>query len=192
MDRYGYLLSKYISKFFVIHLGILFCICIIVNFHIDTLRGDDYKILKEFETYLAILGIVLLVPIFEPEQSEKIRELVRSKPIALWKVYLGRLLISNVILFLTISFFVMKVKINNPEIDEKILFFITIAENLFLGSVGLLGSAISKKSLVGYAMAVVMLILRPMGIGIGPLIIGMFILTVILQIIAILIGIYTE
>lgn len=114
------------------------------------------------ENYVSTVGIILLVPIFAPEEDKEINEIVFSKPMPQFKVYVIRILISLISIFALISVFAFILKYNNC--DFPILKYIlgTFSSAMFLGSVGLFLSAAAESTIVGYMASVGYLILNMM------------------------------
>lgn len=112
------------------------------------------------ENYVAIIGIILLVPIFAPEEAREIDEIVVSKPMSQFIPYLVRIILSLVIIFVLVVFFILTLKYKGcdfPFIEYMLGAFLSA---VFLGSVGLCSSAISGSTILGYMASIGYLILN--------------------------------
>lgn len=109
--------------------------------------GDTARTL---EMYVALIGIVLLPPVFSPEQSKDVRELVSSKYTRGSSVYLLRLAGNALILAALLLCYVLFLKANNCNFPAVHYFLGTFAESLFLGGLGLFFYGLSDQLVVGY------------------------------------------
>lgn len=114
------------------------------------------------ENYVSIIGIILLVPVFAPEEEKEIDEIVVSKPVSQLKVYAYRVIISLVSIFFLLGAFMLILKYNNCEFSFIKYMFGTFLTAMFLGSIGLIFSAISTSTIFGYMVSIGYLILNMM------------------------------
>lgn len=101
------------------------------------------------EMCIALIGVVMLTPIFQSEQNEDIHDLVSSKQMDTSLVYLIRYFYSLVFIIIMIVLFCIYMKFCNSEITLSLMLG-TIAEAIFLGSLGLCTSAITKQTTIAY------------------------------------------
>lgn len=107
------------------------------------------------EVLVSLIGIILLTPVFAPEQKTEIREVVESKYTSYISVCILRTVTLLGISFLLITFFVLFMQASGCQITLSKYIFGTFAESLFLGSMGLLAYGISNNIAVGYMMPTV-------------------------------------
>lgn len=115
---------------------------------------DPMKTAKVLEMFVALLGIILLTPIFLPEQNKEIRDLVETKYTSTVTVHCIRLLEAVFFLFLFIGVYVVVLKYNNCIFPELKFFFGTLAEAVFLGGVGLLAYSIFDQIAIAYMLPI--------------------------------------
>ena len=101
------------------------------------------------EMFVALIGIVLLSPVFQPEQNAEIADLVASKFISTSKVYLTRIAYSLIIIIVFILCFIFLMKINGSQVSQWMAFG-TIAEATFLGSIGMVTAAAAGNTAIAY------------------------------------------
>ncbi|HAG45108.1 MAG TPA: ABC transporter permease [Clostridium sp.] len=112
------------------------------------------------ENYVSIIGIILLVPIFAPEEEGEIDEIVASKPMLQFIPYAVRIILNLVIIFVLVGSFTLILKYKGcdfPLIKYMLGAFLLA---VFLGSVGLCSSAISGSTILGYMASIGYLILN--------------------------------
>ncbi len=112
------------------------------------------------ENYAAIIGIILLVPVFAPEEAKEIDEIVVSKPMSQFIPYLVRIILNLVIIFVLVGSFTLILK--HKGCDFPLIKYIlgTFLSAVFLGNVGLCSSAISGSTILGYMASIGYLILN--------------------------------
>ena len=102
------------------------------------------------ENYVAIIGIVMLVPVFSLEQSKEIDEIVSSKALSQVIVQLIRILMSIIgIVVLIIGFVNVLIYLgcNFPVVEYIIGSF---ASAMFIGSLGMFFSNLFNNTIIGY------------------------------------------
>ncbi|WP_454054811.1 hypothetical protein [Clostridium sp. Marseille-Q7071] len=112
------------------------------------------------ENYVAIIGIILLVPIFAPEEEREIDEIVASKPMSLFIPYTVRIILNLVIIFVLVGSFILILKHKGCDFPLIKYMLGTFLSAVFLGSVGLCSSAISGSTILGYMASIGYLILN--------------------------------
>lgn len=110
---------------------------------------------KVLERYTALIGIVMITPVFLPEQDKDLRELVYAKYMNGASVYLVRLLGNTLILAVFLGGYLFMLRQNNCSFPILKYYLGTGAEILFLGSIGLFFYGLSDNLIAGYMAAVV-------------------------------------
>ena len=108
---------------------------------------------KVLERYVALLGIILIIPVFLPEQDKNLRDLVYAKYRSASSVYLWML------------------RRGNCTFPTAAYFLGTYAEMLFLGSIGLCCYGLFDHLVAGYMASMVYYITA---LGSGPKYLKMF------------------
>ncbi|WP_443659478.1 hypothetical protein [Clostridium algidicarnis] len=114
------------------------------------------------ENYVSVIGIILLVPIFAPEEATEINEIVTSKSMSQCKIYGVRIIIGLISIFILVTAFTLMLKHNNCDFPLLKYILGTFLSAIFLGSVGLFTSAISGSTIFGYMGSIIYLILNIM------------------------------
>ncbi len=107
-----------------------------------TINLDSKAAAVPLEMLISTIGIILLVPIFQPEQDDEIKDIIASKYIDSTYIHFIRLtytVIGIIVLVLIFSLFML---LCGCEITIALICG-TIADAMFLGSIGLLTSAIT-------------------------------------------------
>lgn len=105
---------------------------------------------KVLEMYAALIGIVLLPPVFLPEQDPQIRDLISVKYLNSSVVYLVRILGNIAVLILLLGCYVGMLAYNQCEFPVVRFFFGTLMQSLFLGGLGLFFYGLCDNPVVGY------------------------------------------
>lgn len=139
-------------------------LCLLTPLFIGTANLDLNSAAMPLEMFVSLIGIVLLTPVFQPEQNEEIHDLVSSKYCNIGKVYLIRTLYSVVVVILLICLFTVYMQTRGSDVTI-ILVFGTVANATFLGSMGMLTSALTGNTVIGYMPP---FLYYALNIGMGP------------------------
>lgn len=139
-------------------------LCLLTPLLIGTANLDLKSAAMPLEMFVSLIGIVLLTPVFQPEQNEEIHDLVCSKYCNIGKVYLIRTLYSVVVVILLICLFTVYMQTRGSDVTI-ILVFGTVANATFLGSMGMLTSALTGNTVIGYMPP---FLYYALNIGMGP------------------------
>lgn len=159
MERY-LKIAKVNLKFNLIpHIIIGIFLCILSPFIIGVKNLDSFSTAKVLDMYISLLGIVLLTPIFLPEQDKNINDLIKSKKENLIVNYSVRLLELIIFLVIIIFLFLIYLKIENCTFDFFKYFYGTISNCIFIGGLGILVYSILDNITVGYMVPILYYIL---------------------------------
>ena len=111
------------------------------------------------EMLISIIGIILLVPIFQPEQDDEIKNIVASKYIDSTYVHLIRVAYSIIGIILLVLAFSLFMFVCGCEITIELIGG-TIADAMFLGAIGLLTSAITSNMPVSFMIPLLYYVLN--------------------------------
>ena len=139
-------------------------LCLITPLLIGTANLDQNSAAMPLEMFVSLIGIVLLTPVFQPEQNEEIHDLVSSKHCSTEKVYLIRTLYTVGVVGLLICLFVVYMQTQGSDVT-MILVFGAAANAIFLGSMGMLVSALTGNTVIGYMPP---FLYYALNIGMGP------------------------
>ena len=139
-------------------------LCLVTPLLIGTANLDRNSAAMPLEMFVSLVGVVLLTPIFQPERHEEIDDLVSSKYCSTAKVHLIRTVYSAGIAALLICVFTVSMKLQSCDVTP-VLALGAIADALFLGSMGMLTSALTGNTVIGYMPP---LLYYALNIGMGP------------------------
>lgn len=125
---------------------------------------DEFSSAMVLERYVALIGIILLTPLFMPEQNKDIAELVDSKSTSYLTIILMRLLISLIVLLVLVSIMVQIMIYNGCHFPAGKYISGAFITALLLGSLGFAGAGISGNVIAGYLLSVCYYILNT-GVG---------------------------
>lgn len=117
-----------------------------------TTNLDSKAAAVPLEMLISIIGIILLVPIFQPEQDDEIKDIIASKYIDSTYVYIIRVAYSVVGIILLVLIFSLFMLLCGCEITAELVCG-TIADAMFLGAIGLLTSAVTNNLPVSFMVS---------------------------------------
>lgn len=109
---------------------------------------------QPLEMLLSLAGVLLLTPIFLPEQDENIRDLIRSKRTDYLAVCALRVAYSTVALALLIGGFTLFMRACESAVGWQ-HFFGAFVSAFFLGVLGFAGAGVAGNVTVGYMVAMI-------------------------------------
>lgn len=125
---------------------------------------DAMQSAQVLEYYVALIGMVLLPPIFLPEQNKDIRDLISSKHTKIQWIYGVRVVQAMVILAVFLGIYILLLKSGGCTFEGIKFYLGTLAEMLFLGGIGILAYSLSDQVVIGY-MAPMVYYLAAFGSG---------------------------
>jgi len=146
--------KKYLKHNFRHHFAMAVAILLLTTLFFG-INGLDAKAAAiPLETMVALTGIVLLVPVFAPEQEPEIRDVVEAKYTWHLGVCILRAVVSIVANFMLILLFVLYMKAMDCKIPALKYGCGTFAGSLFLGALGLFAYGVSENIAVGYMLPI--------------------------------------
>lgn len=103
--------------------------------------------------YVVIPGMLLLLPIFLPEQDHAIRDLIRSGYTSMESIYLIRILLNVLVMIILTAVFLKALQMGDCQFSFFRYFFATLCGMVFLGGLGILAYALSDNPVIGYMAA---------------------------------------
>lgn len=104
---------------------------------------------QPLEVIISLIGVIMMTPVFLPEQNESIRDVVRSKKTPYLLVCMLRLIFSMMIMTVFIALFVVYMKHSSSDVSFR-HFLGTVASAAALGAIGFFASGISNNIIIGY------------------------------------------
>ena len=111
---------------------------------------DAAQSAKVLETYVALVGILLFVPVFLPEQDRNLWDVIKTHYTKITTVYLTRILLSFLFSALLILVFLLVMQAGNCEMEPVKYYFGTMAEVIAFGGLGVFAYAVTDNLIVGY------------------------------------------
>lgn len=100
--------------------------------------------------YAVLPGMILLIPVFFPEQNQDIRDLIRSKYTSTGSIYLIRILLSALVMVLLTAAFLWMLKRGGCSFPAGKFFPAALSGMIFLGGLGAAAYALSGNPVIGY------------------------------------------
>lgn len=116
---------------------------------------DTAQSAQVLEMYVALIGIILLVPLFWPDQDSNIRDLIYSKAVPAAAHQLVRLLEAFAILAALTGIFVLVMIKGGCSFPAGEYYLGTLAEAVFLGGLGVLAYGFTDVLAIGYMVPMV-------------------------------------
>lgn len=125
---------------------------------------DSQASATPLEMSVVLVGVLLITPIFAPEQNRDIRDVVESKYLDHEGVYMIRAVMAIVLTLIMVSLFVVIMKFNGCDVGLSHVLH-TFSSSLFLGGIGFMASGLSDNLTVGYMSAMLYYALNLTGAG---------------------------
>ena len=106
------------------------------------------------EMFISLVGVALLTPVFQPEERKEIDDLVSSKYVEMRLIYLIRVAIAVLFIAGLVGAFTFYMRIRLCGVSW-LLFAGTVADAVFLGSLGMITAALAGNTVVGYMVPLV-------------------------------------
>lgn len=163
MERYCQIEKMNIMHYTLPHVFVcIFLLCISpLLMGVENLTAADAA--KVLERYVALIGIIMLTPIFIPEQDKSIRELVYVKYTKSTHVYLIRMTGNILILAVFLGVYIFMLRQNQCEFPVLRYYFGVFAEILFFGGLGLFFYGLADNLVIGYMAPMVYYIIATGG-----------------------------
>ena len=129
-------------------------IVLLIPVIVGTANLDMYASAVPLEMFVSLIGIVMLTPVFAPEQNADINDLISSKYVSIIKIYLIRTVYSIIILALFIGLFCVYMGIRNCDVTLGLMAG-TLSDAIFLGSLGMITSSICNNTVIAYMIPLV-------------------------------------
>lgn len=115
---------------------------------------NQYQAGQILDVYFSLLGIVLLTPLFMPEQNKNIRDLLASREYPLRNIQLLRLLQAVVILAVLNLLVLFQMKLGECTFPFGTYFCCAMANCVFLGGLGIFAYGITDHLVIAYMIPV--------------------------------------
>lgn len=139
---------------FLIHYIVSLCILLASPIFFSLSQLDSVLAAQPLEVYVPLIGIVLMTPVFLPEQNESIYDVVRSKKLNHDIVCIMRLICSVVIAAVMIGAYVLYMKHFSSQVSVR-HYIGSLATALALGAVGVLFAGVGRNVIIGYMASVI-------------------------------------
>ena len=148
-----------IKHFFMPHL-LLSILLLIVTFLLFGLKNlDAQTVAMPLEMLVSLIGIVLLTPVFAPEEKEELTDLMLTKAVSYSAIINIRLLYSMVSLIGVIGAFVVYLRLQHSDVS-MLHFLGTCASAVLLGGIGFCAAALLRQVIAGYMAALLFYLLN--------------------------------
>ncbi len=127
MERYLHIEKINLKYNIPLHILISMCLLLVSPLLLGVANLEARDTAKVLEMYAALIGIVLLPPVFLPEQDHDIRELVYTKYVHGAEVYLVRFFGNLLLLAVLLGLYVAMLAHNGCEFPAVRYFFGTLA-----------------------------------------------------------------
>ncbi|RDY28497.1 hypothetical protein CHL78_004740 [Romboutsia weinsteinii] len=141
------------------HIIVVIGLCLISPLIMGLKNLDSLNTAKILDMYISLFGMILLVPLFMPEQDKDIRDLIKSKRESIAINYLIRITQAVIFLVIIMLGFLVYLKIGNCTFDFLQYLYGTISTCIFLGGLGILVYSIIDNIAVGYMVPMLYYIL---------------------------------
>lgn len=150
MERYWQIEKVNLKHNIPLHAAVSILVLLVSPFLLGVENLGEQDSAKVLEIYVALIGIVLIPPVFLPEQDHDIRDLVFTKYIDSRIVYLIRLSGNLLLLALMLGVYIGMLRYHGCEFPAGKYFCGTLAEMFFMGGLGLFAYGLCDNLVIGY------------------------------------------
>lgn len=154
MEKIISLENSFFRKHYYPHLLLTAFFCAISGGLMSFRNLTQQQAAQVMEMYVVLTGILLLTPLFLPEQNREIWMLERSKAAPVWHLYLLRTVTAVVFLAVIAGIYTGVLCFQNPQIEAWPLWWGGLCQILLLGGVGYFVSAVTNQSVLGYMVSI--------------------------------------
>lgn len=129
--------------------------CLLSPGFMGTKNLDQFQVAKIVEVYLALMGIILILPVFIPDMNLDIRDLVASKKEPMVVIHSIRVLEALIITFVVGITFLVYLKIGGCKFSFEHMLYSYMANTIFLGGMGMMIFAIFDQIAFAYMIPIV-------------------------------------
>lgn len=115
---------------------------------------DERAACVPLEMFVSLIGIILITPVFHPEMNPQTEEITDSKSVSSVFTYTIRIIYSVIVTTAFTGLFVMYMSMSGSNVNIN-MFYGTCATSLFLGSLGLITSALFRNIPVSYMIPMI-------------------------------------
>lgn len=137
----------------ILHIGLSVLVLLLTPVLFGMTGLDEAASAAPLEMLVALIGIILLTPVFLPEQNPETEELVSSKYVSSSVIYIIRVLYSLAVLMLLILLFAVYMRESGCSISAALVCG-TIADAVFLGGLGIVTAALTGNTATAYMVPV--------------------------------------
>lgn len=160
METYYQILKINLKYNLFPHILITFLLFLVAPFIMGLENLNSIQTAQVLEAYVSLFGIILLVPLFIPDQDRNIRDLLESKKESMMKIQFIRILEAIFVLSLIVFMFLLKLKYGQSEFLFFRYFYGIMANCIFLGGLGVFFFSIMDNLVVAYMVPLLYYILN--------------------------------
>lgn len=154
MERILSIEKEHFKNHYVGHLAAALLFCLLAPVIVGMEALNRYQSGQVLDMYFSLLGIVLLTPLFMPEQNKDIRDLLASREYPLRNIQLLRLLQAVVILAVLNLLVLFQMKLGECTFPFGTYFCCAMANCVFLGGLGIFAYGITDHLVIAYMIPV--------------------------------------
>lgn len=142
----------------MIHFGLAVVLCLLVPLVFSLNDLDQYLVSIPLEMIVILTGVVILVPLFLPEQDKAVFDVMYTKQTPPLYVNIVRALYSILSVLLIAAVFLLVLHLLHSDV-RMVHYLGTVSSALFLGGLGALAFAVSNNIAVSYMVPVIWYVL---------------------------------
>lgn len=160
MERYAKIAKENVKLSFLLPFSVCAGLLALSPLFVGLKNLTEQDSAKVLEYYVIFLGIILITPIFLPEQSKAVRDLAASKYTPMAGIYTLRLFLALLGILLLTGFYMLVMKTGGCEFPFFRQYGGAVSGMLFLGGMGVLSYGLSNQVVIGYMIPVLYYILN--------------------------------
>lgn len=160
MESYFQILKVNLKFNLIPHILIAFLLVLAAPLIMGLENLNPIQAAQTLEVYTSLLGIILMVPLFIPDQDRNIRDLMKSKKEPMIKIHFIRVMEALFFLSIIVVLFLLRLQYGQSEFPPVKYFYGTMANCIFLGGLGVITFSIIDHLAISYMIPILYYILN--------------------------------
>ncbi len=178
MERYQKIAYVNLKHNLIIPYVLVVLLCLLSPLVIGLENLNENQTAKVIEVFISLFGIILLMSIFTPDIDRDIRDIISSKKESMIVNHVLRSISALILIAVTGVLYLGWMALGGCEFSFSGMFFVLMANSIFLGGLGVFFFSISNQPVLGYMVPILYYVLN---FGSGKKYLGDFYLFSVMQ-----------
>lgn len=178
MERYQKIAYVNLKHNLIIPYVLVVLLCLLSPLVIGLENLNENQTAKVIEVFISLFGIILLMSIFTPDIDRDVRDIISSKKESMIVNHVLRSISALILIAVTGVLYLGWMALGSCDFSFSGMFFVLMANSIFLGGLGVFFFSISNQPVLGYMVPILYYVLN---FGSGKKYLGDFYLFSVMQ-----------